>query len=149
MNVPLLWLALASPLLALAVACGGGSGASGGGAAGGDPAAAVTALAEDFLGDLRVGAWHAAFGRLHPDLQSDCGSAERLARLVEAAGERPRAWTLRPPSVRKSTGLISGSVEKADGGSGIVELTLEQTDGAWRIWAWSASNRELCLQEGG
>ena len=114
-----------------------------------DPAAAVTGLADDFLADMRAGAWNAAFSRLHADLQASCGSAGRLERVVENAGERPRSWTLREPSLRKRTGLITGTVEKSDGTPGIVELSMEQTDQGWRIWAWSASNRELCLDQDG
>ncbi len=114
---------------------------------GSDPADEVKGLAENFLADMSVGAWNAAFSRLHPDLQTSCGSAERLERVVEGAGERPQSWTLREPSVRKYTGLITGSVEKADGTPGIVEFSMDLSDGGWRIWAWSASNRELCLEQ--
>lgn len=117
---------------------------SGGGA---NFAAAVTALAAHFLADMRAGSWHAAFQRLHPDLQVSCGSAERLRGVVERAGERPLSWTLREPSLSEGAGLIGGSVTGVGGTSGIVEFTMELFDGEWRIWAWSASNRELFLED--
>lgn len=134
-------------LTVLLVATAGVACSSGGGG-GADPAAAVTAVADDFLADMKAGAWHAAFSRLHPDLQASCGSADRLRKIVETAGERPDSWTLREPSVRNRSGLIGGSVQKTDGTPGIAEFTMERTDDGWRIWAWSASNRELCLEQG-
>ena len=134
-------------LTVLLVAASGIACSSAGDDGGTDPAAAVTAVTDDFLADMKVGAWHAAFSRLHPELQASCGSADRLKQVVERAGEQPQSWTLREPSVRKRTGLIGGSVQKADGTPGIAEFTMELVDGQWRIWAWSASNRELCLEQ--
>lgn len=104
---------------------------------------------DDFLADLEVGAWHAAYGRLHPQLQAECTSAERLRALIEAAGAQPVSWTLRPPGGRKRSALVSGSYEKQDGTSGIVEFTLEaataDAEAGWQILFWSVDNRELCL----
>lgn len=101
------------------------------------------------MADLEVGAWNAAYGRLHPQLQAECTSAERLRALIEAAGERPASWTLRLPSGRKRSALVTGSFEKQDGTSGIVEFTLEaasaDAEAGWRILFWSVDNRELCL----
>ena len=105
--------------------------------------AAVTA-AEDFLADMEVGAWNAAYSRMHEDLQAECDSAERLQELVESAGQRPESWTLREPKVRPSQALVSGEVVPQGGGQGIVELTLIPADDAWKIRFWAASNRELC-----
>jgi hypothetical protein len=127
-------------LIALGLACGGS------GAAPSPSAAGATQVAEDFLADMQAGAWHAAFSRLHPDLQAECGSAERLREVVEAAGQRPESWTLREPRVR-SDALISGPVVTAGGDSSIVEMTLLDVDGAWKVRFWSAGNRELCLED--
>lgn len=111
---------------------------------GGDPAARVTELADDFMGDMQAGAWHAAYDRLYSGLQAECGSAENLASVVQASGERPAAWTLREPSLRKRSGIITGQVKTTGGKSGIVELSVEKSGDDWVIVAWSAGNRELC-----
>lgn len=126
-------------LLVFLAACSAGDGYDAN-----DSAAQVTELADSFMGDMHVGAWHAAFSRLYPGLQAQCGSAEGLASVVQASGERPAAWTLREPSLRKRSGIITGQVETAEGRSGIVELSVEKSGDDWVIVAWSASNRELC-----
>jgi hypothetical protein len=126
-------------LLTALVACGAGDDHDAN-----DPAAQVTELADSFMGDMHVGAWHAAYSRLYPGLQAQCGSAENLAIVVQASGERPAAWTLREPNLRKRSGIITGQVETAEGRSGIVELSVEKSGDDWVIVAWSASNRELC-----
>lgn len=119
-------------------ACAGGEG--------GDPSDEVTRAAEDFLADMRAGAWHAAYGRLYADLQATCGSGERLKRVIEANGVRPQSWTLRQPSVRRRSGLITGAVEYTGGDQGIIELSMDRIDGEWQIVAWSMDNRELCKE---
>lgn len=110
-----------------------------------DSAAGLAEQADAFLGDMHAGAWHAAYSRLYSGLQTECGSADGLKNAVEAAGARPDSWTLREPTVRKRSGMITGTVEKQGGGSGIVELSLDIIDGEWVVTAWSADNRELCL----
>lgn len=138
------WRPIVSLALILAVACGGGCG----GKSSPSLSSAATVV-DDFLADLEVGAWHAAYGRLHPQLQAECTSAERLRALIEAAGAQPVSWTLRPPGGRKRSALVSGSYEKQDGTSGIVEFTLEaataDAEAGWQILFWSVDNRELCL----
>lgn len=125
-------------LLVMALSACGEGGAS--------RAADLAEQADAFLDDIHAGAWNAAYGRLWDGLQEECGSATGLKAAVEAAGARPAGWDLREPSVRKRSGIISGTVEKTGGGSGIVELSLDLIDGEWVITAWSADNRELCLE---
>ena len=122
------------------LACGGSGGA------GGPAVADAGALAEDFVADLAAGAWNAAFSRLHPDLQAECGSAERLAAVVEAAGERPAEWELREPTGRPSGAQVTGTVTTTGGTPGIVEMTLIPAGEEWKVRFWSASNRELCSE---
>ena len=123
----------------LALGCAGGP----------PPEEAVRAAAEGFLADLRDGRWEQAHERLSTDLQVECVSPGRLGELVVASGEQPASWTLREPSVRKHTALITGEVVTAGGdGRGIVELALDRSGESWAIGAWSASNRELCREAG-
>jgi hypothetical protein len=129
---------LAVLLLGASWGCGGGE----------VRAQAVTGTAEAFLQALKDGRWEDAYRRLYEPRQDECGSATRLGELVEAAGERPAAWVLREPQVRKRTALVTGQVIKTSGASGIVELAFDQIDEQWTITAWSASNRELCRQGG-
>jgi len=111
-----------------------------------DRAAGLAEQADAFLADMYAGAWTVAYSRLDDERQADCGSAQNLAHLVESAGKRPASWTLREPTVRKQWGLISGTMEKADGSRGIAEFSLSLVDDQWRINAWSLDNRELCLE---
>lgn len=107
-------------------------------------AAPVTTAAEAFLADQRAGAWAAAYGRLHAGMQQRCGSWHRLREAVEAAGELPESWTLRPPDVRRYTALLTGELRRRDGAASALELAFDRVDDGWVITAWSTGNRELC-----
>ena len=96
---------------------------------------------------MNAGAWNAAFSRLHPQLQSECVSAERLNEVVVQAAELPESWTLREPKVGKNSAGISGAVETEDGRSSIVEMTLDRAGDQWQIVAWAAGNRDLCAAD--
>ena len=126
-------------LACASLACGGGAAAE----------EAVRATAEGFLADLRDGRWEGAYQRLYPDRQAECVSGARLGELVVASGEQPLSWTLREPRVREHSAQITGEVTTASGdGRGIVELSLDRGAAGWSIVSWSASNRELCREQG-
>lgn len=134
-------------LSAALAACGSTGGSTTG--ADTDGAAAVEETADAFLADMSAGAWHAAFSRLHPQLQAECGSSEQLESVVVQADERPESWTLRAPKAGDHSASITGAVQTVGGRSSIVEMTLDRVDADWQIWAWSAGNRELCRPDAG
>ena len=129
----------------MAVGCSSGESNSGSDAEG----PGVRAVAEDFLADLKVGAWNAAYSRMHGRLQQRCGDAEGLRRAVESHGQ-PASWTLRDPKTGENSVTITGAFEPkydpevAHDPNTIVEMSLDKVDGQWQVWDWAVRNQSVC-----
>lgn len=125
------------PVLLLAVglaltACGGGKEAE------------AQALAEDFLADVRAGAWQAAFGRMHGSFQTACGSASGLEQRVRAAGVRPQSWQFKSVSAFNHTGYVEFTLTDGAGSTRHANLDLERDSGGLRVMNWRTDAQDLC-----
>ncbi|MBB6087169.1 hypothetical protein [Wenzhouxiangella marina] len=106
--------------------------------------AEAEALAEDFLADLRAGAWQAAFGRMHGDFQAACGSASGLEQRVQAAAVQPKGWSFSSVSAFKHTGYVEFTLVAGDGGTRHANLDLERVGGELRVLNWRVEATDLC-----
>lgn len=86
--------------------------------------AKVREQAEYFLADIKVGAWHAAYSRMHSDLQAACGSAADLERRVTRAQQQPDTWEFVDISAREYTGYIQLKITMREGATAYSNLSL-------------------------
>jgi len=114
------------------------------GACGPNNKAEVTELAENFLADLRVGAWNAATSRMHSNMQAACGLAIGLEKKVIAENIRPQAWTFTDISAFKHTGFIQATITTTDGAERHSGLDFERDDGEFKILSWRTDGQNLC-----
>lgn len=113
-------------------------------ACGPDNQAEVTELAENFLADVRVGAWNAATSRMHRDMREACGSVTGLEQKVVAANLRPQTWTFTEISAFNHTGLVQALITSSDGVERYAELAVARDDGEFRILSWRTDAQGLC-----
>lgn len=113
-------------------------------ACGGGREAEAQALAEDFLADLRAGAWQAAYGRMHTDFQTACGSASGLEQRVQAARVQPQSWDFKSISAFNHTGYAELTLTDGDGRTRHANLDLERVSGELRVLNWRNDAQDLC-----
>ena len=105
-----------------------------------DPAA-VTAAADAVLGDVRAGAWNAAFSRLSAHARQQCGSAAGLEAWFERTGLRPESWELRDPRARDTNASVTGQVRVPGGQQRPVGLSFDRD---LQVNAFALANQDVC-----
>lgn len=108
-------------------------------------------LVENFLADVRVGAWHAAYSRMHGDLQSACGSAADLEQRVTTAQLRPNTWEFIDISASDYTGYVQLKITMREGATIYSNLSLAregELGGKWgdefKVQDWRIDAQDLC-----
>ena len=106
--------------------------------------AAVTAAANDLLGDLRAGAWNAAFSRLSEHARQQCGSAARLEAWFERSGLRPESWELREPRTRDTNASVTGQVRVPGGQQRPLGLSFDRD---LQVDTFALANQDVCVEK--
>ena len=104
-------------------------------------------VADAFLGDIRAGAWNAAFSRMHVGMQSACGSVGDFRRRVESDALVPASWTVKKSRVSGNGGLLEIMFTGREGTERYAGLELEKADGELRIRNWQTGGMSLCREE--
>ena len=106
--------------------------------------AQVTEQAESFLADIKVGAWNAAYSRMHRDLQSACGSVAALKQRVTTAQVRPQRWEFTDISAQNHTGYLQLTITTQAGATRYSNLSLERDEGEFKVRDWRNDAQGVC-----
>jgi hypothetical protein len=96
----------------------------------------VVDASDRFMGDLKRADYVAAARMSTPALQAEIGGAAGLQRMVESGHARPKSWSYSSRNLQNGTGHVAGTAVFVDGGSGPVQITLEDHGGAWQVSAF-------------
>ena len=106
--------------------------------------AQVTEQAESFLADIKVGAWNAAYSRMHSDLQTACGSVADLEQRVTTAQVRPQSWEFTDISAQNHTGYLQLTITTQAGATRYSNLSLERDEGEFKVRDWRNDAQGVC-----